>query len=111
MENSWMRVCKANDISPYTGVSALILGRQVAIFRLLSDYYAISDFDPFSGSYGLSRGSVSNHANVAKVDTPIYKKSFSLVTGECLDDPSVKLTTYPVRVVGDIVEISIQKNQ
>ncbi len=109
MNNNWMRVCKAGDILPYSGVAALILGRQVAIFRVLSDYYAISDYDPFSGTYVLSRGIVGDRGGVVKVASPIYKQSFSLATGECLDDPSVKLPTYPVRVVDDVVQISIQK--
>jgi len=108
MNNNWMRVCKAGDILPYSGVAALILGRQVAIFRVLSDYYAISDYDPFSGTYVLSRGIVGDRGGVVKVASPIYKQSFSLATGECLDDPSVKLPTYPVQVVDDVVYISIQ---
>jgi nitrite reductase (NADH) small subunit len=109
MKTNWTRVCKAEDIRPYSGVTALILGRQIAIFRVSSKYYAISGYDPFSGTYVLSRGIVGDRAGVVKVASPIYKQSFSLTTGECLDDPAVKLPTYPVRVVDDVVEIAIQK--
>lgn len=109
MNTNWMTICKANDIRPYSGVAALILGRQIAIFRISSEYYAISDYDPFSGAYVLSRGIVGDRGGVVKVASPIYKQSFSLATGECLDDPSVKLPTYPVRVVDDIIQISVQK--
>jgi nitrite reductase (NADH) small subunit len=80
----------------------------VAIFRLQSEYYAISDYDPFSKAYVLSRGIVGDRGGVVKVASPIYKQSFSLATGECLDDPTVKLPTYPVRVVDDVVYIAIQ---
>jgi nitrite reductase (NADH) small subunit len=109
MKNNWIRICNANDIRPFSGVAALVLGRQVAIFRLRSEYYAISDYDPFSASYVLSRGSVAERAGVAKVSSPVYKQSFSLTTGECLDDPTVKLTTYPVRVVDGVLQIALQK--
>src|SRR5689334_8217508 len=109
MKNKWTRVCKADDILPHSGVTALVLGRQVAIFRVSSDYYAISDYDPFSKAYVLSRGIVGDRAGVIKVASPIYKQSFNLTTGECLDDPAVKLPTYPVRVVDDVVQISIQR--
>lgn len=109
MKTNWMTICKANDIRPYSGVTALILGRQIAIFRVSSEYYAISDYDPFSGAYVLSRGIVGDRGGVVKVASPIYKQSFSLATGECLDDPQVKLPTYPVRVVDDIIQISVQK--
>jgi nitrite reductase (NADH) small subunit len=107
MTDNWIQVCKADEIPPYCGVAALIRDRQVAIFHVLSEYYAISDFDPFSGAYVLSRGIIGDRGGVVKVASPIYKQSFSLATGECLDDPAVKLPTYPVRVVNDIVQVSI----
>lgn len=109
MRDNWIRVCAADDIRPFSGVSALVLGRQVAIFRLRSEYYAISDYDPFSASYVLSRGVVVERAGVAKVSSPVYKHSFSLTTGECLDDPAVKLPTYPVRVVDGMLQIALGK--
>lgn len=108
MKNNWIKVCQADDILPYSGATVLVMGRQVAIFRVRSDYYAISDYDPFSGAYVLSRGIIGDRGGVVKVASPIYKQSFSLLTGECLDDPSVRLPTYPVRVTGDAVYISIQ---
>lgn len=108
MSNPWIRVCKTEDIVPYSGVAALVRGRQVAIFRLQSEFYAISDYDPFSGAYVLARGIVGDRAGVVKVSSPIYKQSFSLLTGECLDDPSVRLPTYPIQVMDDAVYISIQ---
>jgi nitrite reductase (NADH) small subunit len=108
MTNHWIKICNADDILPNCGVAALVGGLQVAIFRLNSDFYAISDYDPFSGAYVLARGIIGDRAGVIKVSSPIYKQSFSLLTGECLDDPSVKLPTYPVRVMDDEVYISIQ---
>ena len=107
MTDNWIQVCKNDEILPYSGVAALINDRQVAIFRVLSDYYAISDFDPFSGAYVLSRGIIGDRGGVVKVASPIYKQSFSLSTGQCLDDPAVKLPIYPVRVVDDMVQVSI----
>lgn len=111
MSNNWIRVCKLNDIPSCSGVAALVFGRQVAIFRLKTDIYAISDYDPFSGAYVLSRGIVGDRGGVIKVASPIYKQSFSLLTGECLDDPTVKVQTYPVRVTDGIVFISIQSQK
>lgn len=107
MSDTWIRVCRTQDIVPYSGVAALVRGRQVAIFRLQSEFYALSDYDPFSGAYVLSRGIVGDRAGVIKVASPIYKQCFNLLTGECLDDPSVKVPTYPVHVMDDAVHISI----
>jgi nitrite reductase (NADH) small subunit len=108
MKNNWIKVCQADDILPYSGATVLVMGRQIAIFRVRSDFYAISDYDPFSGAYVLSRGIVGDRGGVIKVASPIYKQSFSLLTGECLDDPSVRLPTYPVRVAEGVIYISIQ---
>ncbi len=108
MNANWVKVCKTEDILPYSGVTAFLFGQQIAIFRVNSEFYAISDYDPFSGAYVLSRGIVGDRAGVVKVASPIYKQSFSLVTGECLDDPTVKLPTYPVQVEDDIIYILVR---
>jgi nitrite reductase (NADH) small subunit len=111
MTINWIKVCKTDDILPYSGVAAMIYGRQIAIFRLKNEFYAISDFDPFSGAYVLSRGIVGDRAGVVKVASPIYKQSFSLLTGECLDDPTVKLPTYPLQVLDNVIYILVQTQQ
>jgi nitrite reductase (NADH) small subunit len=36
---------------------------------------------------------------VPKIASPIYKQSFDLRTGVCLDDPGVRVPTWEVRVV------------
>ena len=107
MNTNWVKVCKTDRILPYTGISALVFGRQVAIFHLRMGYYAISDYDPFSGSYVLSRGFVDDQAGVPRVSSPVYHQAFHLQTGECLSDPAIKLATYPVQVVDDVVYVAI----
>lgn len=104
---NWVKVCKVEDIAPYSGVSALVFGRQVAIFRLEDAYYGISDYDPFSGSYVLSRGFVDVKSGVPRVASPVYHQSFNLVTGECLTDPAIKLATYPIKIIGHFIHISV----
>ena len=42
-----------------------------------------------------------------KVASPIYKQSFDLRTGRCLDDPSVSVRTFPVRVSDGRVLVGI----
>ena len=111
MTMDWFKVCKIDDILPYSGVAALVFGQQIAIFRLKNEFYAISDYDPFSGAYVLSRGIVGDRNGVVKVASPIYKQSFSLLTGECLDDSTVQLPTYPVQVLDDMIYILVQSQK
>jgi nitrite reductase (NADH) small subunit len=103
----WVEICALADIVPDTGVAALVGGRQVAIFRVRgrSEVYAIQNFDPFSKAFVLSRGILGDRAGVLKVASPIYKQSFDLQSGQCLDDASVKIRTYPSRIVDGRVEI------
>lgn len=97
---NWMDVCAADDIYPATGVAALIAGEQIAIVKTRAgEFFAISNFDPFSKAFVLSRGIVGSKGEVQKIASPIYKQCFDLRTGQCLDDPSVKLPVYPVRVI------------
>lgn len=111
MTINWVKVCKTDDILPYSGVAAMIFGRQIAIFRVKNDFYALSDYDPFSKAYVLSRGLIGDRAGVVKVASPIYKQSFSLQTGECLDDPTVKLPTYPLQVLDNVIYILVQAQE
>lgn len=104
----WTTICPIEIILPNTGVCALVNGNQVAVFRVGDgmDVHAIDNYDPFSKAYVLSRGIVGDRNGTPKVASPIYKQNFSLLTGECLDDATVKLTTFAVRVIDGQVQIS-----
>jgi nitrite reductase (NADH) small subunit len=105
--SSFTRVCELADIYPGTGVAALIDGHQIAIFRPTADetLYALSNFDPFSKAFVLSRGILGDRQGKPKVSSPIYKQSFDLRTGQCFEDPNVSLTSYLVRVRQGHVEV------
>jgi nitrite reductase (NADH) small subunit len=104
----WTTICQLDKILPNTGICALVNGKQVAVFRVGegTDVYAIDNYDPFSKAYVLSRGIVGDRNGVPKVASPIYKQNFSLLTGECLDDPTVKLSIFIVRVIDGQVQVS-----
>lgn len=105
--DTWTRVCTLDDILPRTGVCALVRGKQIAVVRPndSDQLYALSNYDPFSKAFVLSRGIVGDKAGIPKITSPIYKQGFDLRDGQCLDDPAVKIPTYQVRVVGGNVEL------
>ncbi|HEX4403323.1 MAG TPA: nitrite reductase small subunit NirD [Polyangia bacterium] len=106
----WHPVCALDDIDPDTGVCALVLGTQVAVVRVGQGdvVFALGNFDPFSQAFVLSRGIVGDRDGVAKIASPLYKQSFDLRTGRCLDDASVSVPTWPARVRDGRVEIQMQ---
>lgn len=105
----WVDVCALDDIVPGTGVAALLRGVQIAIVRPRAndEVFALSNYDPFSKAYVMSRGIVGDKGGKTKIASPIFKQNFDLATGVCLDDPSVSLEVYPARVRGGRVEIEV----
>jgi nitrite reductase (NADH) small subunit len=105
----WFDICSIEQIAPNTGVCALVEGQQVAIFKVgnQDEVFAISNYDPFSKAFVLSRGIVGDRKGILKVASPIYKQNFNLLTGQCLDDETVSIPTYQVRVVEGRVQVSV----
>lgn len=104
----WIDACGFDDLVAERGACALVDGHQVALFRLVDGtVYAVGNHDPFSGANVIARGLVGSKGDVPKVASPMYKQSFDLRTGECLDVASASLPVYPVRVREGRVEIAV----
>jgi len=107
----WVDVCSIDDLVPERGVAALVGPHQVAVFRVLSeggdDLFALSNYDPFSQAFVISRGIVGSRGDRLKVASPIYKQSFDLRTGQCLDDPDVAVPRFEVQAVDGRVRIAL----
>jgi len=85
--SGWTTVCPYPDLIPGRGVAALVDGEQVAVFLdRAGNLYALTNRDPFSGAYVMSRGIVGRRGDVPTVASPMYKQVFDLRTGECLDE-------------------------
>lgn len=105
---NWYEVCEYGRLRPEFGVRALVEGRHVALFRTRDEQlFAVADIDPFCGASVISRGIVGDRGGEPTVSSPMLKQVFSLRTGQCLDDAEVRLTTYPVRCAGDVVEVAV----
>lgn len=105
-------ICRLDQIRPESGVTALVDGAAVAVFRTYDDeVFALSNFDPFGKASVLSRGIVGTRTVVTEdgeeqvpfVASPLLKQPFDLRTGVCLDDPTVVVPSYDVRVVDGVV--------
>jgi nitrite reductase (NADH) small subunit len=106
---AWVDVVALDELTPGRGVAALVGGRQVAIFLVAGgELFAVDNRDPFSETYVLSRGLVGDRDGVPKVASPMYKQSFDLRTGRCLDDDSVRIPVYRVRVESGRVQVTVQ---
>lgn len=104
-----VRVCMLHDLQVERGSAALVGNEQIALFRLPDDtVHAVSNFDPFSRAYVMSRGIVGTRGDAPTIASPMHKQVFDLRTGECLDGQGKRplhLVVWPVIRDGD--ELSV----
>jgi nitrite reductase (NADH) small subunit len=97
-------VCRVEEIDRESGVTALVAGQAVAVFRTFDDrFYALSNYDPFAMASVLARGIVGTRGDREFVASPLHKQAFDLHTGVCLDDERVRVPTFPVVVADGMV--------
>lgn len=111
-ETRWQRLCGKADLVANSGVVAWWQGAQIALVYLprgrsgQSELYALDNHDPFSGANVLGRGIVGDKGGEAMIASPLYKQHFRLEDGVCLEDETIRLRTWRVRLNGDEVEIA-----
>ncbi len=118
-DDSWEQICSLEELPLDAGVAALInqepsaINRepssanqkpseqcQIALFRQRDSetVYAIGNFDPFSEANVLARGILCSIDGELNVASPVLKEHFSLTTGQCLEDETVSVPTYPTKI-------------
>ena len=95
-------VCPVSHLIGGRGVAALLPdGRQVAVYLVDDEVYALCNIDPVARAAVMSRGLVGDRAGVPAVISPIGKQAYALADGRGLDDPTRGISVFPVRVAGD----------
>ncbi|MGM0571634.1 nitrite reductase small subunit NirD [Marinobacter sp.] len=110
--SQWNIVCTVDDLVPESGIAVWTDDGPVAIFYLphrLPALFAISHTDPFSGANVLARGITGDLKGQPVVASPLYKQHFNLVTGQCLEDESVRVSSYRVLLDGNAVRLEVSK--
>lgn len=107
--SNFIDVCALDDINLDTGVCALVNEQQVAIFRpaATGSVYAIQNYDPIGKANVLSRGLISDVKGHLTVASPLYKQHYCLDSGECLEDETVRVTTYQTKVENNRVLVAV----
>ena len=105
-DDVWTPICELDRLPVERGVTALVRGHAVAVF-LLADgrVFAIGNHDPFSRTTVLGRGIVGSRGEVPFVASPSSRRAFDLRSGACLDDASVSVPAYAVKVVDGVVHV------
>jgi uroporphyrinogen-III synthase len=106
-QGTWLDACRSERLLSERGACALLAGRQVALFRVAGEVFAISNYDPFSRAFVLSRGIVGSRGDNLKVASPVYKQTFNLRTGECVENPRVRVPVYETRIIDGVVQVKM----
>ncbi len=95
-------VAKVADIPDGGNVVVSVLQRDVAIFNVKGEFFAIDDFCPHMGA-SLSGGYVEDGC----VTCPWHFWRFRLADGAWDDNPKVKIGAYPIHVDGADVQLEL----
>lgn len=101
----FVRVASRSEIpDPGSGGHCVeVEGRRIALFRDGERIYAVDDECTHQGA-PLSEGSAED----GEVECPWHGSRFDLATGEVREDPADEpVTSYPVRVQDDDVEVEL----
>jgi nitrite reductase (NADH) small subunit len=108
----WRAVCTREDLVLNSGVVALVGTAQVALFYVASiggaaQLFAVDNRDPVTGVNVIGRGLIGSLGGDLVIASPLYKQHYRLKDGTCLEDAALRLRTWPVRLVGEVVEIDV----
>ncbi len=99
---NFIKVATKSEIAPGTSKRIEVNDKEIALFNLDGNFYAINEICPHRGG-PLSEGFVEEGV----LTCPWHGWQFQLASGECLTDPSTCQTKYEVKVEGDDVLISL----
>ena len=108
---SWFPACRVSDVPANGGVCVKYRESQIALYHFArrGEWYATQNECPHRMQMALSRGMIGTQKDEPKVACPFHKKTFSLVTGECLSGDECSIKTYPVKVEEDKIFIGIEE--
>ena len=107
----WFAACKEDDVPDNGGVCVKYFEEQIALFRFTrrGEWYATQNECPHRKQMALSRGMIGSTGDTCepKVACPFHKKTFSLLTGECISGDECAIKTYPIKVEEGKVYIGV----
>ncbi len=108
---NWFLACSTSDVPENGGACVKYNDEQIAVFNFSrrNEWFATQNLCPHKQQMILSRGMIGSAGDEMepKVACPYHKKTFSLLTGECLNAEECAIKTYPVKVQDGRVYIGV----
>ena len=110
----WVLACKTTDVPHNGGACIKYKDEQIAIYNFTrrNEWYATQNLCPHKQQMVLSRGMIGSAGDNCepKVACPFHKKTFSLVSGECLSGEEYEIKTYPIKIIDNYVYIGLEED-
>lgn len=109
-QKSWIEVGSTTDFLPNIGTPILYGDTQLAVFNNAKrgEWYCTQNMCPHKQAFVLSQGIIgATEDNTPKVACPLHKKTFDLKTGEGINDESLNILTFPVKLEGTKVMVEL----
>jgi nitrite reductase (NADH) small subunit/3-phenylpropionate/trans-cinnamate dioxygenase ferredoxin subunit len=101
-ELSYVTVARVGSIPEGAGRAFAVGQRIIAVFHQDGRYFAIDDVCPHMGA-SLAEGYLEDGV----VACPWHAWRFRVCDGTWCDNPKIKIDSFPVRVVGDEIQVGI----
>lgn len=102
MSETWHRVIAESDFPAEDKTTAVLGGWHVLVARTDDGFHAVNDRCTHQAAL-LSTGRVRRGA----IMCPLHGARFEVATGRCLGGTYKDLRTFPLRVVGGMIEVAV----
>lgn len=99
---NWITICESSQVKEDFPFPAKINGKELGVYLVDGEYHVLEDICPHAYAL-LTQGFIED----GKIECPLHEAVFDIKTGRCLREPGGRdLIKYPVRVVGDQIQIT-----
>lgn len=96
------KVANTEDIKPGSGIVAEVNGKELAVFNVDGNFFAIDNTCVHRGG-PLGEGDLEGEV----VTCPWHGWEYNVKTGACTKNPSASVTCFPVTVEGNEVKVQM----
>ncbi|PCI53968.1 MAG: Rieske (2Fe-2S) protein [Alphaproteobacteria bacterium] len=102
MSTVWHKAALVSDLAEDEPLTLKLAGKEVGLFQLDEEYYAIEDVCPHAYAL-LSQG----FADGEEIECPLHNAVFHIKTGKCIKEPGRDLITFDVKVDGEQISVKL----
>jgi nitrite reductase (NADH) small subunit len=99
---TFVKVAQIKELAPGTGKTVEVNGREVALFNVRGNFYAVDNTCKHRGG-SLGEGELDGTV----VTCPLHAWTYDVTTGECFDDPACGIDRFTVKIEGEDVLVEL----